>query len=468
MADEATRKAAIAELARRELARRQATSDPAAPQAAEQATQPGPKSLDYLKRQAGLTARAALEGVNDVVSPFTNAAGWLMNQPLKAMGADYRFPDQNWAASNLLSQAGLPEPETGYEKAGNFGGRLMSGMAAGTPLSKLITSSMGLTPPAQTITRGKPPSTTELKRASQGAYNAADRAGVVISQKAFRTTADDIANTLAKEGLDPTLHPKVTAVVKRLSEVGNDVSFQEAETLRKVVKSAAASNEPAERRLAQIAIGKLDDLISNLKPADVVSGDPVAASTQINRARDLWSRSAKSAEIDELFRKAHVNAPNFSASGLENAVRTQFRQLARNPKRMRLFTKAEQAAITKVAEGGKLDNALRALGKLAPTGIVSGSMSAGAGYMVGGTGGALALPALGGASRLAATYGTLRNARGVSDLVRGAPLVPGVLQPSAVGQAATHAAPGAAAVTGEALNPLLIEYLLRGDSTRAE
>ena len=48
-------------------------------------------------------------------------------------------------------------------------------------------------------------------------------------------------------------------------------------------------------------------------------------------------------------------AAQFSGSGFENALRTEFRNLAQNPKRLRGFSAEEQAAIRRVARGGPAD-----------------------------------------------------------------------------------------------------------------
>lgn len=441
MANEETRRAAIAELARRELARRESVKQP-------EPTTPEVGMGDYLKRQAGLTARAALEGANDVVSPFTNAAAWLMNQPLKAVGADYRFPEQNWAASNLLSQVGLPEPQTGAEKAGNIGGRLVASIGFGSPVGRVVSESLGVAQPLSKLKPGKAPSVEQLRQASQNAYNAADRAGVVIAEKSFRGMVSDIEQGLKKQGLNGTLHPRVTAALKEMTESSGNVSFQDAEILRKIMKNAASSSDKSERRLAQIAISKLDDFIGGMKPSDVVSGNPRIASSMIYRARDAWSKASKGEEIQNMLDKAKTNAPNFSASGLENALRTQFRQLANNPARMRMFSKAEQAAIKKVAEGGPIENGLRMVGKFAPTGVVSSGLSAGTGFVLGGPLGAVGLPAIGGAARLGATSRTLGSARAVSEMVRGGPGAPQMLPTSAVMRALIYGTPP---VTGSAI-----------------
>ena len=88
---------------------------------------------------------------------------------------------------------------------------------------------------------------------------------------------------------------------------------------------------------------------------------------------------------------------------------------------MRLFTRDEQAAIRRVAQGGPLENSARFLGKFAPTGVVSGVLTGGAGAMIGGPRGA-ALPLAGIGGRYAATRMTLRNVQKADELMRRGPV----------------------------------------------
>lgn len=92
----------------------------------------------------------------------------------------------------------------------------------------------------------------------------------------------------------------------------------------------------------------------------------------LKTARDLWSRAAKAQTIQNLIDKAGVNGSNYTASGLENSLRVQFRKLANNDRGMSRFSPQEQNAIRLVATGGSpasLNNALRYLGKFSPQGF---------------------------------------------------------------------------------------------------
>ena len=57
---------------------------------------------------------------------------------------------------------------------------------------------------------------------------------------------------------------------------------------------------------------------------------------------------------------------------MENALRTEFTQIAMNPKKLRGFTEAEQDAIRRVVDGSLTEKGLRLAGKFAVRGPVSG------------------------------------------------------------------------------------------------
>src|SRR5690606_18202419 len=160
---------------------------------------------------------------------------------------------------------------------------------------------------------------------------------------------------------------------------------------------------PDEARIASIMKDALDDFVQRLRPGDVLAGDPIKGASALKVARDLWARGSKADAIENLIERARNRAGQFSGSGYENALRTEFRAFVRNRRNLRGFTADERAALQRVARGGPIENALRYLGKLAPTGIVSAALSGGAGAAMGGPVGAAALPALGFLARQGAT-----------------------------------------------------------------
>ena len=265
--------------------------------------------------------------------------------------------------------------------------------------------------------------TDQLRAASSAAYKAAENAGAVFKPNAYDNFFASLVPDVRKAGFDAGLHPKVVAVLTRLeSEQGKPQTLENMEILRRVVKSAAASPEADERRIAGIVQDRLDDFVSKAGPADILAGNAPLAVSELQNARKLWSQASKSDQIETLIDRAKISAPNFSASGMENALRTEFRSLAKNERKMRLFTDDEQDAIRKVAMGDLPVNALRELGRFGSPGVVGTSLSSGLGMLFGGPAGAVALPLAGRAARAGSAVLQQRNADMAAALMRGGKL----------------------------------------------
>ena len=263
-------------------------------------------------------------------------------------------------------------------------------------------------------------SVEELRNASSNAYKAAENAGAIFTPSSYDRFFSGLAADVHKSGFDPGLHPKISAVLSRLdSEQGNPQTLQNMEILRRVTKSAAASTEPDERRIAGVIQDHLDDFVENAGPSDILAGDAPAAISSLKDARKLWSQASKGGVVENLVDRAKLSAPNFSASGMENALRTEFRALAKNERKMRMFSADEREAIRKVAVGGPVGNTLRALGRFGSPSSVGIATSGITGAMLGGPAGAVALPLVGRAAREGAAAMTKRNVDLASALMRG-------------------------------------------------
>lgn len=292
---------------------------------------------------------------------------------------------------------------------------------------------------AKAAQRESIPSTDQLKSYADAAYDLADQAGVIVSPQSWSMAVNDLARKAVNEGIDPTLHPKAMAALRRFAEVANEpITFKSMDTLRRIAKGAASSIEPDERRIASIIIDKLDDYMANLKPGDVLKGDAELAVGALQEARSAWGRMRKGEMLEGLIERAQTRAGQYSQSGMENALRTEFRQLAMNPKRMRGFTDEERKAIMKVARGGPVENVLRLIGKFAPRGVVSAmpSLAAGATFDLG-TGAAIAV--LGDAGKRAASAMTSASAQRAADIARSGGQMPALQQLSGPRRAALQA-----------------------------
>lgn len=297
--------------------------------------------------------------------------------------------------------AALPVGATSQYVAEETGSPLV-GMAAG--IAAGIPFAMGAKGTLQA------PTVQELKGQAGQQYKFAEDVGAVFKKNSYNQFANKLESTLAKEGLDKTLQPRVFAALERIKDTKNsNVSLENMEILRRIGQAAGSSADASERRLASIMVDNLDDFVETAQPGQLAKGSSEAVSA-LTDARELWKRAKKTEILDDLVASAELRADaNFSQSGMENALRRKLVTLADNPKKLRAFTKEEQNAIKVAAKGGPIQNALRLVGKLAPTGIVSGGGSVGLGYLAGGPIGAVGLPIVGGVARKGAEQLGLRN-----------------------------------------------------------
>lgn len=363
------------------------------------------ETLPQPQTSVGKIAGAAVEAIPSAVALTPNAMASVPN----ALNAAVRYG----AVPGAVSEgAGQVFEGTALEMPARIAGSIGSSVA------------MGMLP-GGVQQAARAPSTQELSQKAKDAYQRVEQAGVVVHPNEYNSRMNQMFTTLANEGFDPTLHPKAATALRRMEELkGQPVSFQTMETMRKIAKNAAGSIERDERRIGQIMLTQIDDMVDNLSPANTIAGNSANVAQDISEARSLWHKVRKSDAIEELMKRAENRAAQFSGSGYENALRTEFRQFVQNPKKLRGFTQQEVEALKKVAQGGPVENVLRWAGKAAPTGIVSSVGGGGLGYLLAGPIGAAAVPATGFLARQGATAMTNRNALMANELIRGAPYTP--------------------------------------------
>jgi hypothetical protein len=268
------------------------------------------------------------------------------------------------------------------------------------------------------------PSIRDLYAAGRVAFNEARISGGGIKPNALGRLHRGVSEFRNEAGIrvtfDRDLHGPAVAVRQRIQDAvdSNTVDFDELLTLRELAGDVAGSPEPGISYRGVLLKNQIDDFVDSLKPDDVLSGDPARAARSLETARNLWRDASKARTIEKEIELAGNRAGQFSGSGYENALRTQFRQLSARIIRgtERGWTEAEIKAIKRVASGGGMDNVYRMIGKLAPTGVVSGGIGAGIGYTAFGPIGAAAVPAGGALGRYFATKGTIGNVQRALEL----------------------------------------------------
>lgn len=373
-------------------------------------------------RQLGLTARAGVSGIAGLPNIVADPAVALYN---RLAGTNYQLPSQ--ALQATLTSMGLPEPKNRLERAVQAGASAMAGTGGQAQLAQMSGSAMaapftkelgqqlaaagmsgtaaqatseraaevGFSPAANVAAtlaagtlaglagaKGARIATTEkvtpttvdaIKQEATRAYNRVDQAGVSIKPIPVLKTIDDIEqNLLSTANFNPRLptHQPIVTILEQMRDmVGQQrVSFSKMDQLRQTaVDLARESKEPATRRLASMVVSGLDDKITTLQPNELLTGrqNLAGAVKDITEARDAWKRMSKASVLEDALNVAEARALDPKASEGE-LIRTQFKNLAANKNKMRMFTKDEQEAIRKVVSGDAGQTMLSLLARFNP------------------------------------------------------------------------------------------------------
>lgn len=338
-----------------------------------------------------------------------------------------RFGAAGRIGSAAAAGAGLGAAQSGVESRGDLGaiGQGAAGGAiggtiggvAGEGIANAFAKAAG-----SRAARAVAPSQDDLGRIAKQKYDEASQAGVWFKPQAYSDLVDDIKTSLSNSGVDETLHPKVLATVKRLEqEVGpnNGVTLEKLDLLRRVASSAAKSKEPDEGRLASMVINKIDDFVDGANPNTVLFGNGEAGAKALQDARGAYAAKARSSRILDAISNAEIGTgATGSGSNIDNKLRQAAASILKNKNSVRGFSPQEIDALKQVAEGSLTRNVLRLGGKAAPTGIVSGALSGGAGFGMGGPVGAAALMGGGYVSKKLADAGTKKAMESAAALAR--------------------------------------------------
>lgn len=232
------------------------------------------------------------------------------------------------------------------------------------------------------------PSVEDLKTQAGALYDKARATGVQAQPPQLQQLQADMTKILTDEGLiSPTgrmstAYPKVSDALKMVEDYSaGTMDATQMQQVRKLLQKAAQSNDAQEARVGTQMLKQFDDFVEPLAP-------------EFKQANAIY-RTAKQGElIERTIAQAESKSGQFSGSGFENALRTEFRALDRQIIKGQLKVSPDEAAlIRKIARGGKMENLLRDLGKAAPRGIVGTGISTGVPFAIGN---AVGGPAIGG------------------------------------------------------------------------
>ena len=315
--------------------------------------------------------KSGLQAVGSINPPTTDSGGKFSRRVGQSVGASAiplgatTTPARMGAQLLMGAGGGVGGASAQQMFPGNpiaeIGGELLGGGAAAGGLTR------GIRRQAQKRIEAAVPTVPQLKQQAGDLYRAAESRGVVANPMQTQRLDADIRQALTAEGrLSPTgriteAYPKAREATQLVGDyAGQPMTPTQMQSVRKVIADGLSSPEPAERRLSGILTETFDNFANPLAP-------------ELKEARDISSRYLTAQQLEQARELAGARASQFTGSGFENALRTEYRGLDRGAiKGNKHFSNDVGNAIEKVARGTPMSNALRGLGRLSPTGPVSG------------------------------------------------------------------------------------------------
>ena len=346
----------------------------------------------------------------------------------KITGTNLQMPSE--VTSKLMAKAGYAEPQNMGERAiESAGGALGStsaqlpafgkmAMESASPMFKSFASQMAQAPKAQLAAAapsaaagqiasemtGNPivgaltgaavgapfgfktgklntnsPSQEALIQESKNLFNKAEQSGIRFNTNKFADEMFRTGHQLRAEGFTPKAYPGIDSVITEMARTDVPKDFTELQSIRKMIQGQQKSPDPETRRLATILKDNFDDYVLNAPQDHITTGNKKGLQDWAE-ARKSYSKLKKAEIFDDMFENAQLDQSKFTVSGAENSLASQLRNLAKNDKKMRMFTSDEQEAIKEAAKGGKTQNLLKFYGRFAPTGPVTSIFTGGAAY----------------------------------------------------------------------------------------
>lgn len=235
------------------------------------------------------------------------------------------------------------------------------------------------------------PTIDDLKSQAGDLYKAAEARGVVADANSTKQLADSIKKIardnelVTPKGRISEAYPRAKEAMALLDDYSGEVmNPTQMQVIRDTLADARNATQGKERRIASKMLEEFDNFTSPLAP-------------ELDEARKISQRYLKAGKLENMRELGDIRAGQFTNSGPENAMRTEYRQLDRSIAKGQEpgWSAAEREAIANVSRGTTGQTIARNVGKLAPTGPVSFMAGAGVPFMVGN---AIGGPATGAAS----------------------------------------------------------------------
>lgn len=268
------------------------------------------------------------------------------------------------------------------------------------------------------------PEADTLRQQAGDLYRQAEARGVVAQPKQFQIYKGTLENLAKNKGfitsqgnyLKSNETSSLVAALKALDDyAAGPVTVQDFQGIRSQLQIIAESNVPKVSAMGVQMLKAHDKFLDRLAP-------------ELKTANALYTRAKRGDMMETVGELADVKASQLTQSGMENALRSEFRALDRQIIRGKVpgLRDDQRQAVQSVSRGTTASNTARAIGRAAPTGAVSAGLAGGVPFMIGNAIGgpqvgsilSAAVMGVGGAGRAVATSLQQRAAEYASAAMR--------------------------------------------------
>lgn len=263
------------------------------------------------------------------------------------------------------------------------------------------------------------PSVDALAATKNAAYDKADQLGVKYTPQAYGGLVGQVESAAKAKNISTTRHPKAASFIADMkARFANGASLTEMDQLRQEVRrDLIRSSDESEQFFGEVILDEIDDFIAKAGPNSISAGDPAAGNSAILAARSANTTLRKTETIEDAIYRANLNAASSGSGGnINNTLKQAFKGILLNPSKRRGFTAEEIGVMEEIVKTSKGEDAVRLLGKLAPSG---NGLSAWLGILAASQGYG-AVPAIGMVAKAIADRGTVGKAAKLrADVARG-------------------------------------------------
>lgn len=281
---------------------------------------------------------------------------------------------------------------------------LAAGLASGAPTARAAI------PVANATKQAAAPSREALLQAANQGYKQARELGVRYDPAAVGDMAFRTQGALIESGFNEITAPNTYKLLGKFGNAADDApagagaTFNDLESVRKGLgRIAQGHSSPdaivrSDASAASRAIDSLDEFFTSGN--GVVAGDGAMLAEISKDARGNFAAAKRSERVGRAEELAELQAASGgSGANIDNAMRQRIKDILKSPKEKKGFSDEEIVQMRKIVHGTFAGNTARLVGKLAPTGVVSATMSGGSGFAFLGPAGAVGVPVVGFAAK---------------------------------------------------------------------